>query len=33
MVDVLSQEADRAELREQFAEDAAVSEKGSDAER
>ena len=27
MVDVLSQEADRAELRERFAADAAVSEK------
>ena len=27
MVDVLSREADRAELRERFAEDAAVSEK------
>ncbi|MGA2191632.1 MAG: hypothetical protein ABSH33_24245 [Steroidobacteraceae bacterium] len=27
MVEVLSQEADRAELRERFAEDAAVSEK------
>jgi predicted transcriptional regulator len=29
MVDVLSREADRAELRERFAEDAAVSEKES----
>lgn len=27
MVDVLSQEADRAELRERFAEEAAISEK------
>jgi len=27
MVDVLSQEANRAELRERFAEDAAISEK------
>ena len=27
MIEVLSQEADRAELRERFAEDAAISEK------